>query len=238
MANALVIVFIISAIQFVAKPLIGGYTGTDGIEIHYLTSFYAVCSQASGGILLVAAGLLILLLVQQSLVQMNHTQARIDLLTNLPNRRSVTETFQRLTSGTNPPPLSIALVDLDHFKRINDRLGHESGDAVLCLVAEKLRATGPSASVTARIGGEEFVLLLPGCTGEPARLICESMRLSVAALSVPIPHSTSRMALSVSIGLTTVVKGEEMADALRRADHALYEAKQSGRNRCVAALEG
>ena len=230
MNKGLMGVFIVAGLQFLSKPFVASHIGTDGVDSDYATSLYAVFSQASGGVLLVAAGLIILISALQSVVQTNHGQARLDPLTGLPNRRALHEAYQHLNGKPGAATLSIAIIDLDRFKSINDRLGHDRGDEVLRAVAECLQKTCPPTATLARLGGEEFVVLLPDCHGEPARLVCDSIRRSIASLALPgLPGVTA------SIGLARVRREEDLADALRRADQALYQAKRSGRDRCVVA---
>ncbi len=226
--RALTGVFGVAGIQFLLKPTMGQLLGQDH-QGDYAASLYAVFSQSSSGLLVVAAGLLILITVLQMVVLDNHGQARRDPLTGLPNRRALEEAFARLAGART---LSLAIIDVDRFKAINDTHGHDAGDAVLREVADRLERTRPANGLVARIGGEEFALLLPDCEGEPARLTCESVRLSVSTLT-----SATTARLTVSIGLTTVSVGEDLLAALRRADGALYEAKRGGRNRCVITTQ-
>lgn len=228
MSKALMIVFIVAGLHFLVKPAVAATMGTDGVDENYAASLYAVFSQSAGGVLLVAAGLLILISVLQSVVQANHSQARTDTLTGLPNRRALHEAFQCLNRKAEAPTLAIAIIDIDRFKAINDQLGHDRGDDVLRRVADCLQTRCPSLALPARLGGEEFVVLLPACDGETALIIGDSIRLSISGLVIPdVP------AVSVSIGLTSVLPDEDLTDALRRADRALYDAKRSGRNRCI-----
>ncbi|MET4896534.1 GGDEF domain-containing protein [Sphingomonadaceae bacterium jetA1] len=226
MHRALAMVFFFAGLQFLSKTVIAYRFDTSLIDQNYAGSLYAVFSQTSAGVLLVAAGLLILISVLQSVVQTHHDQARIDPLTGLPNRRALHEAYEkRDLAGA-----SVVLIDIDHFKAVNDRLGHDRGDAVLRAVSDCLDRTRPANALLARIGGEEFALLLPNSVGETARLICEGMRLSVADLALPdLPMVT------ISLGVAPMRPGEDLADALRRADRPLYEAKRTGRNRCVVA---
>lgn len=230
MSRALGGVFVIAGAHFLLKPFVAGQFGTDTTNQDYASSLYAVFSQASGGVLLVAAGLLILIKVLQRVVRTNHGQARTDPLTGLPNRRALHEAFEALDGRARASTMSIAIIDLDHFKAINDQLGHDRGDDVLRLVADCLDKARPSTSTLARIGGEEFVVLLPDRDGELARLVCETLRLSISCLTIP-----GLSGVTASIGLAEVSKDEDLANALRRADRALYEAKHMGRDRCVVA---
>lgn len=223
-------VFVVAGLHFMFKPFIAHHFGVDRVDSDYAASLYAVFSQTSSGVLLVAAGLLILITVLQSVVRTNHGEARTDPLTALPNRRALYEAFRALRARARTPVIATAIVDLDRFKQINDQLGHDGGDAVLRQVADCLEQTRPATATAARIGGEEFVLLLPGCDLEPARLICESIRLSIARLAV-----ADLAGVTVSIGLTVAGAQEDLTDALRRADRALYQAKRAGRNRCIVA---
>src|SRR5206468_3461163 len=122
----------------------------------------------------------------------------------------------------------IASFDLDHFKSINDQFGHEIGDRVLSRVADLFRAEMRESDVLARMGGEEFVALLPGEGPEEATEIAERVRQRLRDADDPeLPPVT------VSAGVVSVVAPENLDDVLRAADHALYEAKVSGRDRTI-----
>ena len=233
MNRGLVAVFLVTGLHFLVKPFLAARLGFE-TDRDYLGSLYGVVSQASTGVLLVAAGLLILIAVLQSIVKTHHDQARVDSLTGLPNRRALEEAFDRRVDPAQHRlgrvTMAIAILDLDHFKSINDRLGHDGGDAVLRRIAQCLDASRPDLVMPARLGGEEFVLLMPDYDAEAAWLVCESIRCVIAELKLPDLPS-----LSVSIGLTTLAADETLTTALRRADQALYEAKAAGRNCCIVA---
>lgn len=230
--RALTMVFGITSLHFFLKPFLSSYLSTGVSERYYANTTYALVSQAVTGVLLIAAGLLILINVLQSVVQSNELEARRDPLTGLPNRRALHERFRTLADKALDAGSSfIAIIDLDHFKTINDRFGHEAGDEVLRRVATCLDESRPSAAMIARIGGEEFVLLLTKQSQHGAMAVCEGLRLTVSGLAVPNPAS-----ISASIGLTAIVAGEDIADSLRRADRALYAAKDAGRDRCEIAV--
>lgn len=231
--HALAILFGVTSFHFLLKPIAASYLGKGVSERDYAGTLYAVLSQASSGLLLIGAGLLILISVLQAVVQSNFLEARRDPLTGLPNRRALHEKFLTLAAQESSAPLSlfVAVIDIDHFKKINDQFGHDAGDEVLQAVGKCLDDNRPSASKVARIGGEEFVLLLPGQTPSSAMMVCESLRLAIAGLSIPGIAS-----ITASLGLTNVVDGEDLADSLRRADRALYDAKDAGRNQCKSAF--
>jgi diguanylate cyclase (GGDEF)-like protein len=127
--------------------------------------------------------------------------------------------------------VSVAIFDLDHFKRINDTFGHSTGDAVIVAFARLLRATAPAGAVVGRQGGEEFVLLIAGATVETAWLAADAIRIATAQhTDRDLPRVT------VSGGVAQLRRGETLSELLRRADQASYQAKHSGRdNICMAA---
>ncbi|GAA4929403.1 GGDEF domain-containing protein [Actinoplanes utahensis] len=161
--------------------------------------------------------------------------AHRDALTGLYNRRFVNERVPDLLleSAARGRPISLAIMDLDHFKRINDTLSHATGDTVLQRVAEMLEEAAPGAAIAARMGGEEFLLVLPGVDAEEAALRCERLRLRIRAFGwQPI---TGSLQVTTSIGVTTAPDGLGTFSALlSTADRHLYAAKRSGRDRVVA----
>ena len=136
-------------------------------------------------------------------------------------------------------PLSVALIDIDHFKAVNDTHGHLAGDAALRALSDVLREQLRGYDVVGRFGGEEFVVLLPQTSEADALLIAERLRTHVAAMSIPLTPGASPEAcvrLTVSIGVTALdAAGGELTDLLTAADAALYYAKQTGRNKTHVA---
>ncbi|MDD1015334.1 sensor domain-containing diguanylate cyclase [Pseudomonas rubra] len=130
----------------------------------------------------------------------------------------------------------LALIDLDHFKRINDLYGHAAGDQVLQAFASIASECLEEPAVLARYGGEEFVLLLPNCTEAQLADCCERLRKAFA-LAQPSAVGLRVEPLSLSAGMTLLGAGDDLDEALQRADQALYRAKRCGRNRCLAAWE-
>jgi two-component system cell cycle response regulator len=161
--------------------------------------------------------------------------AQRDSLTGLYNRRFVDERLALLLDRAAGPrgPLSVALVDLDHFKRINDTLSHATGDVVLQQVAALLAESVTGPAVAARLGGEEFLLILPDADlGEAVRR-CEQLRQAIAVHTWT--SVTGDIPVTASIGVTTVADGHSTPSALlAQADRNLYAAKRSGRNRVIA----
>jgi len=165
-----------------------------------------------------------------------------DPLTGLYNRRHIDEQLARLLGPGSLPaaPLSVALVDLDHFKRINDTFGHDVGDAVLRRVAELLQAAVPAdgaralgGSLAARMGGEEFLLVLVDTPPERAAALAEDLRGAIAGHGWA--DVTGDLPVTASIGVSTVTGSADQTPAalLGRADALLYRAKELGRDRVV-----
>lgn len=158
-----------------------------------------------------------------------------DPLTGLHNRRAAESRLESdhahaLRSGE---PLSVLMLDLDHFKRINDRWGHAAGDRVLVAVADVLREQLRGADLGARFGGEEFLAILPATTSAEAVAAAERIRARVAKLALDADDGPMR--ITASIGVATLAFGESTTQLLARADTAMYRAKDAGRDRCVAA---
>lgn len=158
-------------------------------------------------------------------------KALLDPLTGLPNRAAWSERVERemLDWQENGGHLAMAILDLDHFKRINDNYGHLAGDKVLKIVADQLRKRLRGRDFIARFGGEEFVLLLPQTTPAVAAQVAEVLRATVEAC--PFHFKGERVVITTSIGLGAFRSGERGDQVLKRADAALYRAKEHGRNR-------
>ncbi len=156
-------------------------------------------------------------------------EANHDALTSLPNRRIFDETLSLWASGG--VPFALAMLDIDHFKNVNDTCSHQVGDEVLARVAQTIAGAVRDRDLAARYGGEEFVLLIADADAASASVVCERIRTSIARLvwDVPVPNGQ----VTVSIGLT-VWDGAAAAEVLlARSDAALYAAKGGGRNRTV-----
>lgn len=161
--------------------------------------------------------------------------ADIDPLTDLPNRRALRKRLDALASQAPVAgaPLAVLFCDLDRFKQLNDTLGHATGDEALRAVAAELRQELRARDSIGRYGGEEFVLLLPGCGAAEACTVAE--RLRVRVMDVGMPPRFGDTPLTVSIGVAVQAPGEAVDAVLARADGALYAAKGAGRNRVVLA---
>ena len=160
-------------------------------------------------------------------------QAMKDALTELPNRQAYNEHIEREYSRwkRRAYPLSIAICDVDHFKSINDNLGHLRGDKVLKLVARELSRRVRSEDFVARYGGEEFVIVMPD-TDEPSAVAAvEKVRACIE--ECPFNFNNERLVVTASFGVTSFSEGDTIESCFERADKALYKAKASGRNKVV-----
>jgi diguanylate cyclase (GGDEF)-like protein len=159
-------------------------------------------------------------------------QARIDTLTGLPNRRSLRERIEHALAqrSVRSEELAVMFVDLDHFKEVNDSLGHDVGDALLQLVAARMQGCTPAGSVVARMGGDEFTVLLAAAQAAPlAERVGDEL---LEALSDAFDVGGERVYVSASIGVSLAPRdGLEIESLFKHADLALYEAKGAGRNR-------
>jgi diguanylate cyclase len=158
-------------------------------------------------------------------------RALIDTLTGLPNRAAWNERLEREIDQLQRKPSSLLLgiLDLDHFKRINDGYGHLAGDKVLKIIAGQLRQRLRASDFIARFGGEEFVLLLPTTPMDEGLPLLERLRASIE--QCPFHFKGERVTVTVSMGITVFRPGERSDVVLKRADQALYRAKHEGRNR-------
>lgn len=162
-------------------------------------------------------------------------KVREDQLTGSLNRRGLDESFARETARAERrgTPLTLALLDIDHFKKLNDSLGHQAGDAALVHLVRVIRETLRPLDTVARYGGEEFVILLPETDIAGAMKVME--RLQRVLTRRFFLHHNDRVLITFSAGVAQMRRGESQEDLIARADRAVYEAKAAGRNRVVAA---
>jgi diguanylate cyclase (GGDEF)-like protein len=158
--------------------------------------------------------------------------AMTDELTGVPNRRAVLARLDPVLSSAAQPPCSILIVDIDHFKSINDHHGHVAGDQVLKVVADRVRSGVVEPGFFGRLGGEEFLIVLPGVVLDPARQVAEALREGIMSIDTGRWFADHR-SITASIGVATSSPGgDTVSSILQRADAALYAAKRGGRN-CV-----
>jgi diguanylate cyclase (GGDEF)-like protein len=165
--------------------------------------------------------------------------ATLDHLTGLWNRRMILEQLDRELSRVRREKcsLTVAMVDIDRFKAINDTHGHAAGDAVIRDTAAAIRLQLREYDIVGRYGGEEFLLLLPGCDSQSARIVADRVRERIQA--VPTLYGALTLSVTASFGLaSTKMAGMEPSSLIAAADSALYRAKSNGRNRVEESLPG
>jgi two-component system cell cycle response regulator len=166
------------------------------------------------------------------------SQAHTDPLTELFNRRYVIRHIEHLrrASAEGAAPLAALMLDIDHFKAVNDTYGHDAGDIVLKVLADRLRGQLRGGDVLARLGGEEFLVVLPAANRARALTIAERLRHCIADEPMKLPSVETALSITVSIG-ATLDDGttKSVNEVIKQADEALYRAKREGRNRVVLA---
>ena len=224
---ALTVVFSAIALNFAIKPFLAAAFGSGATLSAYNSTDYALMSQSSTGILMLGAGMVLLLIVAQRAITGSQIASESDLLSGVANRRGFDRQAQELLARIAPDvqPLSVAVFDLDHFKQVNDSYGHQTGDAVIAAFGALLRNTAPSAAIIGRMGGEEFAMLVPRSNGTDTWIFAETIRLGT------LRDTRETVAATVSGGVAERRAGETLAEMMRRADQALYQAKSAGRNR-------
>ena len=165
--------------------------------------------------------------------------AATDGLTKLANRRSFDTRLREVAGAAmnSGAPLSLVMLDIDHFKRVNDTWGHQTGDQVLRLVATTLTASTRAGDFVARYGGEEFAVIMPGANARVAFDVADRVRQAFEGRQIVARTTAATICgLTMSAGLASYDPGERLSDWIERVDQALYTAKKTGRNRvCMAA---
>jgi diguanylate cyclase len=177
--------------------------------------------------------------LREDLDKVRH-EAQTDGLTGIANRKVFDTQIREWTriAGDDGSPLSLLMIDIDHFKKFNDTFGHQMGDQVLRLVAKTIQEGVRGQDVAARYGGEEFSVILPGSRLREAVAVAESIRRHVSSKRVTNKRTNEDMGtVTLSIGVAQFDGGESITQFIQRADEALYMAKGEGRNRVVSQVE-
>jgi diguanylate cyclase (GGDEF)-like protein len=205
------------------------------------TAFYSVAWFSIIGLesllFLIIASFMILAMAKERSELVHKTNAMLDPLTNIPNRRAFLDAaMRRMRQRTrNPEPVTALLFDLDHFKSINDRFGHSVGDEVLRIFTARAAAEFRSTDIMGRLGGEEFGALLFGAGESTAVSTAERIRRALMVATAEIDGKHVDATVSVGVAVLPADSVEDVAELLSRADNALYLAKERGRNRVEVA---
>lgn len=225
------VVFLMRAIVAQPNPEVVEPLNPNGVAAFML--LWLLCS-------VIAITLGMVLMTAERLQADLDNQANHDPLTGALNRRSCGLLFDKAIAQAqrHAQPLSVLMIDLDEFKQVNDRLGHDYGDNVLCRFVAVAQKILREDDVFCRFGGEEFVALLPNTSAAAGLLVANRLRNAFAidssAIATPIKHQP--FSITTSIGIAELEQDECFAGLLRRADAALYRAKDNGRNRCEVAV--
>ena len=165
--------------------------------------------------------------------------SQIDELTGIQNRRSLMEKLKMelCIHARKKRPLALAMIDIDHFKKVNDTYGHQCGDTVLIKMANLFAGRLRGYDTLGRYGGEEFVIILPEATPEEAQRICERIRQNVEKKVFHYEKETIQMTISIGVASSEAHSFPEAEELLKKADDSLYQAKDNGRNQVVAFKE-
>lgn len=227
-------IFGVIGVHFLLKPWLVLTLGSGPTPKSYLSSVYAVVSQISTGVLLVAAGLCLMLLVIQKALEETILDAETDPLTGLTNRRGLYRAGPRMLAeaAMHEEGLHALVLDLDHFKAINDRHGHATGDMVLVAFAQVVQALTAPDMLAVRMGGEEFAVLIPDADSDAQDN--RATRLGDAIRDALKPFATQGLpGLTVSGGIVRYRAGETLDELIGRADQLAYRAKRAGRDRIL-----
>lgn len=167
-------------------------------------------------------------------------EARTDALCKISNRKAFDETLKFMVSNykSRQKSFGLMLIDIDHFKRINDTFGHESGDEVLISIGQALKECVRPEDFVGRLGGDEFVLMLAGLSDETAELVGSRIRSTIELYNFSVGSKGQSTVVTLSMGLAVVSPNDDVKSLYRRADQALYRSKELGRNQLYTLVEG
>lgn len=230
----LLIASILGSINFFGRTLLfvvaaGGYESYEG----FYSSAYWITVLLSNAVISLTVALCLFAGAAIDMYRSLRAESHTDALSGLLNRRGFEERAKLLVGERqdDPKPISLVLIDIDHFKAVNDLHGHGTGDAVIAAFSRLLAQAGPSEALIGRIGGEEFAVLLPRCDIASARLFAEGVRTMVANGRLEgVPDSVGR--ITASFGVGSINPNERLHNFMGRVDESLYQAKRAGRD-CV-----
>ncbi|AHE57036.1 GGDEF domain-containing protein [Sphingomonas sanxanigenens] len=228
---ALFAIFALLSGHFLLKPSIATWFHPGQTARDYAGSTYALISQVTSGVLLIATGLQLILVVMREMLITTRLQADTDMMTGLLNRRGFDDRARQLLARRDGGDVAVVMIDIDHFKSINDRFGHAAGDVVICALADLLGSFASPAMLIGRLGGEEFAMLRRGSDAAEMGLVAEAVRARFARLAFDGLPAAFRATLSA--GIAERAHAEPLSQLMHRADGLLYEAKHAGRDTVI-----
>lgn len=208
-------------------------------DLPTLTAFksspFSSSMQTENAMFAIVIGIALFARYSVSLVMRLNRLAETDPLTGLLNRRAFETRVQVLRAASAPLPTGLIICDIDHFKRVNDTHGHDTGDAALITVARLLQKVAGEGAICARLGGEEFCIMLPESNEEMTMLAATRLRMAIE--SHPIPSPGNDLRLTASFGYCALAPDDDLSAAMVSADAAVYHSKDHGRNRVRLAAE-
>lgn len=223
-----------SILQFLVKPFVMVWLGGNGtVAQDYLGTDYAMASQTMMAISTILLAFTLGARLFSDMFSKLQVRSEIDTLSGLLNRSGFERLLELLlaTRGRGSPPLGLVVCDLDRFKTINDTYGHQVGDTVIEAFSQLITESRPETAIAARLGGEEFAVILRNCDAAGARLYAENLRLAFESKALIAGQGPG--SCTASFGVTDIAQDEHFKQAFARADGALYSAKRSGRNRVI-----
>jgi diguanylate cyclase (GGDEF)-like protein len=231
-------ILLVSFFQFYVRTVLSLYTVSDPVNVeNFRDSVYVVALHFSIATVSLALGLTLCIAIAMEEIADLQQLTVTDSLSGLVNRRGFEEAVKQQIElfYSRKVPISLIVCDIDHFKKVNDRFGHEAGDRIIKGFGKIIKDSCRNTDLVARIGGEEFCILLPVATKEMAVLVANSAREAFSSKQFRnIPEETR---FTASFGVAQIQGGETYEDLFKRADAALYEAKQTGRNRTVLSAD-
>jgi diguanylate cyclase (GGDEF)-like protein len=223
-------------VMFAIGMGLGGWDGLVHPEHALGSNPYHSFAALAGYLLMIVNSVGFLLLCKQKADAQMALLATTDFLTGLLNRRAFFERAEsaRMLALRLRKPIALLMLDIDHFKQLNDRFGHATGDEALVMFAQSSRGALRDHDIMGRLGGEEFALALPGTDIAGAVQVAERLRESIKG--APVITSGAQHSMTVSVGVVLIDPNETLTAALARADHALYAAKSAGRDRVEVGL--
>ncbi|MDR6818800.1 diguanylate cyclase (GGDEF)-like protein [Neorhizobium sp. 2083] len=231
--RALGYLLVATGLHFFAKASLAVIAGAGTTAKDYIGTNYALISQSSTAVLVVAVGLTLLSVLVLEIMADERSNSEKDTLSGLANRRGFENGVKAAMALAPKGGHAVIICDLDHFKRINDTYGHHGGDLVIQAFGDLLRTRAAKNAVVGRIGGEEFAIFLPNTTLDMATLFAQALR--GGTMEITVSALPSSFAVTASFGVAELAPGDALAGAMRDADAALYQAKRSGRNRVKQA---